>query len=576
MKVSVIIPTLNRAALFAQTFPSVLAQRMPPDQMEIIVVQDGPDPATTAYLETVVSSFPFCFLTRDVHRGVSRSRNEGIERATGDVILFMDDDVWCDPDLVAHHMRAHEGRAPLATFGRVVVPPDYASTSVIEWARTGDKWVDELAEDPQPRWPEHACIDANCAVTRSALVESGGYVESLAARENAEIGLRLWEMGVPFEFVHGAFGYHCYQKTAQTLVHRDSERYGREEVVLGRLHPGYRAHSLAAHIAEGPWRKRAIRVALSVAPGLSEAVLSGANAVADALPGRRAARVGATLLRARQAAQMHASAVREVGSWRQWREQFATRLPVLLYHHVGRQDLGRHRDLTVSPERFERHVRWLTRRGYKGIRPADWLAWLRDATPLPPKPIIITFDDAYEELAEHALPVLERYGHASAVFVITGLVDRGKSWEGAPVMSGAQILEWRTRGVEFGSHTRTHPDLRTLDDDALRDELEGSRDDLAALLGAPPLSFAYPYGFHGDRVRDMAERFYPLAFALLPGVNEIGTDRLRLLRTVVQSGDTAVNLALRAGLGYDPIERLRARLAIRTRVKRLLGLPTPG
>src|SRR5262245_26622074 len=135
------------------------------------------------------------------------------------------------------------------------------------------------------------------------------------------------------------------------------------------------------------------------------------------------------------------------------------RLPVLLYHHVGRRDLQTRRNLTVSPERFASHVGWLVARGYRGIRPADWLAWRVHGTALPRKPILITFDDAYAELVAHALPTLERNGFGAAVYVPTACVGRTLPWDDSPVMSAAEIREWAGRGIEFGAHTRTHPDL---------------------------------------------------------------------------------------------------------------------
>ena len=82
------------------------------------------------------------------------------------------------------------------------------------------------------------------------------------------------------------------------------------------------------------------------------------------------------------------------------------RLPVLMYHHVGPPRAGACPSLTVTAERFERQVSWLARKGYVGIRPTDWLA-RRAGWPLPSKPVLLTFDDGYADIVEHALPVLE-------------------------------------------------------------------------------------------------------------------------------------------------------------------------
>ncbi len=156
------------------------------------------------------------------------------------------------------------------------------------------------------------------------------------------------------------------------------------------------------------------------------------------------------------------NAMREAGSWASLRREFGMRLPVLLYHHVGPKGTRAHPELTVSPQRFERQVRWLAMRGYTGITAADWLRWVRQGKPLPPKPILLTFDDGYADLGEHALPVLRRYGFSAVVYIITGKIGGKVAWEeprdgeSYTLMTAEQIRHWAREGIEFGAHSRTH------------------------------------------------------------------------------------------------------------------------
>jgi peptidoglycan/xylan/chitin deacetylase (PgdA/CDA1 family) len=137
----------------------------------------------------------------------------------------------------------------------------------------------------------------------------------------------------------------------------------------------------------------------------------------------------------------------------------------LLYHHVGffsRE--AKLRRLTVSPAKFRRQVRWLYWRGYNAITPSQWLAWCSTGAGLPNKPIMFTFDDAYEDISRYAL----------AVFVIS----RKTMWCGLRLMTMEQIRHWAKRGVEFGAHTRTHPHLTEVPGKLLAYEIQGSKQDL--------------------------------------------------------------------------------------------------
>lgn len=269
----------------------------------------------------------------------------------------------------------------------------------------------------------------------------------------------------------------------------------------------------------------------------------------------------------------HGAPGREAGISQAGSHASGVRLPVLLYHHVGPARPGISPELTVSPERFERQVRWLARRGYTAIRPSDWLAWRRRAIPLPPKPVLLTFDDGYEDLAEHALPVLYRHGFTAAVYIVTGLLGKTNQWDPAAgpaahcLMTAGQIREWDRQGIEFGAHSRTHADLTAATPSRLEEEISGSADDLAALLGKRPVSFAYPFGHCNPEVRESVARIFDLAFTAREGLNDAATDPHQLRRTMVQPGDMLFNFAWRVRLGWDPLTRLRGRVRLRSRIR---------
>jgi peptidoglycan/xylan/chitin deacetylase (PgdA/CDA1 family) len=247
-------------------------------------------------------------------------------------------------------------------------------------------------------------------------------------------------------------------------------------------------------------------------------------------------------------------------------------LPALLYHHVGPPIAGSHHpELTVAPEQFRRQVRWLARRGYAGIRASDWLAMRRGARALPSKPVLLTFDDAYADLLEHAFPVLEHHGFSAVVFVITRLVGGKTPWDGGRLMSADQIRHWAAKGIEFGGHSRTHPDLSTLNGCQLAEEIQGSAEDLAAILGCPATSFAYPYGTCNHMVRECARRAFEMAVTCEEGLNDLETDPYMVRRTMVRPGDSLIDLAFRVRRGRSPLQHWRERLGLRSRLRRGLS-----
>jgi peptidoglycan/xylan/chitin deacetylase (PgdA/CDA1 family) len=243
--------------------------------------------------------------------------------------------------------------------------------------------------------------------------------------------------------------------------------------------------------------------------------------------------------------------------------RLCTGLPVLLYHHVGPERPGLARWLTVSPERFAEHMAWLTRHRYWTPSIHDVMAWLDRERALPARSVLITFDDGHADLAEHAFPVLERAGLTAVTFLVSARIGGTDSWdEGGvhPLLDAQAVREWSGRGQAFGAHSRTHPHLGALSAAARREEILGSRTDLEALLGEPVSTFAYPYESPDSVSAAIAGEAFELAFTIQEGLTHGRSERHRLRRTMVQSGDGRAALAQRVALGRSPTTLARQRL----------------
>jgi peptidoglycan/xylan/chitin deacetylase (PgdA/CDA1 family) len=119
-------------------------------------------------------------------------------------------------------------------------------------------------------------------------------------------------------------------------------------------------------------------------------------------------------------------------------------------------------------------------------------------------------------------------------------------------------------GIEFGGHSRTHPELDHISDSAIEEEVVGSRAELEEICGTAAVSFAYPYGNYNRVVEEIVGRSFRLAFTTEEGLNHLGTDRFRLLRTMVQPHDSLLDFASRLQFGFSIVQETKA--AIRRRI----------
>lgn len=249
-------------------------------------------------------------------------------------------------------------------------------------------------------------------------------------------------------------------------------------------------------------------------------------------------------------------------------------LPILMYHDLGPPASGMFPDQSVAPDQFESQIAWLANHGYVGIRTSDWIAWRHNGRSLPGKPVVVSFDDGYEGVATYGLPILERYGFGAIVFVVTRRIGSSNTWDevrgytGSPLMSADEIARWSLRGFEFGCHTRTHPDLTSLSEPELQNEVVGSRDDLAAIINEVPAAFAYPWGLSNKAVRECVRRTFDLAFSTRRGMNWSRTDPYQMRRSCVRPNRSMLDFACRVTLGLSPLSKLDTLFTATTKLLR--------
>jgi peptidoglycan/xylan/chitin deacetylase (PgdA/CDA1 family) len=178
------------------------------------------------------------------------------------------------------------------------------------------------------------------------------------------------------------------------------------------------------------------------------------------------------------------------------------RVPILYYHQVAE---GVSPKQGVSPLSFKAQIDYLQKNRYRTIGFEDLSNHFKTGHPLPPRPIIISFDDGYLNTFTCAYPILKKAGFKATTFVVSGFIGGETCWEGTgervvPLMTREHILTMSADGFPFGGHTKTHKNLTSISLAEAKNEIESGKNDLEDLLQKPILSFAYPYGNFNDQI----------------------------------------------------------------------------
>lgn len=231
---------------------------------------------------------------------------------------------------------------------------------------------------------------------------------------------------------------------------------------------------------------------------------------------------------------------------------------ILMYHAfaVGAERASR---FVVSRRAFERQMSWLARR--RPVVALDDLLALRRAHRLPPAgAVVVTIDDGYDDVRSQAQPVLRSHGIAATLFVVTGRMGEVNRWETHGPLAGRPLVSWddahelHRDGVALGAHTRTHPILPDLSPDEVDEEVAGSHTDLAAALGEPAQTFAYPFGsFDGATAEAVARAGFACALSVRTGRNCAATPPYALRRVEVRGDDSFLRFVLAVVFGESRI-----------------------
>ncbi len=208
-------------------------------------------------------------------------------------------------------------------------------------------------------------------------------------------------------------------------------------------------------------------------------------------------------------------------------------VPVLMYHYIGdmpaKSDALRS-DLTVNSKDFTAEMDWLKNNSYSSITVDQLYNSIKNGTGLPPKPVIITFDDGYKNTFDNAVPILLAHGMTGSFGIITGYVGNPNyaPWDEikAAQNSGMEIVSHSFSHIDFTAKKYTYADKQY--------EIVRSKEDLLEHLGITSKYFIYPYGHHdADTEKILKDNGFVLAFTVVYGFSAKSENLLELPRVRV-------------------------------------------
>ncbi len=234
------------------------------------------------------------------------------------------------------------------------------------------------------------------------------------------------------------------------------------------------------------------------------------------------------------------------------------RFVILMYHMISEPKTTAEIKYACPPKQFEQHLQMLLSSGFKPISIKAVEEYYIHHTPLPDKAFLVTLDDGFEDNYRNAFPILKRFQIPAVIYLVTGLIGKTNQWMTMPTFSERKMLSWMqikkmaSQGIDFGSHTVTHPKLNELDDDSVGKELVQSKKVIEEQLGVECQHFAYPYGLLTEKTHKLVQQAgFKTACTTRSGFNNVERNPLTLHRIEVYGDDSTWKLKQKIRFGMN-------------------------
>lgn len=234
-EVSVVIPTYNRSSRLQRVLKGLAAQSLDPSSFEVVVVSDGSTDDTDEVVAAIETPYALSYEAQ-ANAGPAAARNRAVALASGQLVVFIDDDVLPAPTMVERHLRAHQDQpGGLVVIGPMLNPSGYAASPYVRWEQAMLYKQYEAMRRGELTPTYRQFYTGNASLARQLLLDAGGFDENYRRAEDVELAYRLHQLGARFVFEDLARGFHYAERPFSSWI-RNAWEYGRNEVIFSREH----------------------------------------------------------------------------------------------------------------------------------------------------------------------------------------------------------------------------------------------------------------------------------------------------------------------------------------------------
>jgi GT2 family glycosyltransferase len=266
LKISVVTPTFRRKEILLRHLEALNRQTLDRSRFEVVVADDGSNDGTREAVEGFKALYPLRYCCQS-NRGLAATRNLGLQHASHDLILFLDDDVIPSESCLEEHLRPHLEEERVVVLGSLPYPEELLQDPFIQYLQRANHF--DLFENKR-RYeggrPPLQPLNGNSSVRKDHLIEVGLYDEATFddyGGEDVELGYRLEKAGLRWVYNPRAVGVHYHGKTYEDYL-RDQRRSGRSIIKIYRKYPEIKS-ARKIDVLVDPWyRLRPRRLLLSI------------------------------------------------------------------------------------------------------------------------------------------------------------------------------------------------------------------------------------------------------------------------------------------------------------------------